>query len=212
MTERPNAERLASPSPDPAAGKPAEGEDAILRLLRDARGGDAGAAGRLMDMIYEELRRLARAVFRDQKSNHTLQPTTLIHDAFVRLVQSDKELSSRRHFFALAAKAMRQILTDHARRKGALKRPGERDRVSMSDPSLVSIQDSLDVVALDEALKDLAALNERHARLVELRFFGGLTIEEAAEELEVSRQTAVNDWTTARAWLRAQLSEDDEQA
>ncbi|MEZ6197458.1 MAG: sigma-70 family RNA polymerase sigma factor [Planctomycetota bacterium] len=181
--------------------------DTVVQLLDRVRRGDASASSELLPLIYEELRGLAQSIFRAQNPGHTLQPTVLVHDAFVRLVQSDVQLEGSRHFYAVAAKAMRQILTDHARARHAQKRGGEWARVTISDRAVSGGEfGDVDVLDLEEAMEDLARLNPRHAQLVELRFYGGLTIEEAAEELGVSRQTAVNDWTMARAWLRRELS------
>ncbi|MEE9393290.1 MAG: sigma-70 family RNA polymerase sigma factor [Planctomycetota bacterium] len=184
--------------------------DTVIQLLARARAGDAEASSELLPVIYDELRSLAGGIFRSQNPGHTLQPTVLVHDAFVRLVDSDVELNGARHFYALAAKAMRQILTDHARKKQAQKRGGEWDKVTISDQSALGTSDEVDILVLEEALEDLAKLNPRHAQLVELRFFGGLTIDEAAEELGVSRQTAVNDWTVARSWLKKEMCRDED--
>jgi RNA polymerase sigma factor (TIGR02999 family) len=185
--------------------------DTVVRLLDRVRSGDASASRELLPVIYEELRVIAQSVFRKQDAGHTLQPTVLVHDAFVRLVQSDLDLDNSRHFYAVAAKAMRQILTDHARARHAQKRGGDWARVTITDKAMSGgTFGDMDVLDLEEALEALAAMNPRHAQLVELRFYGGLSIEEAAEELQVSRQTAVNDWTMARAWLRKELTRGGE--
>lgn len=181
--------------------------DTVVRLLDRVRRGDASASKELLPVIYEELRAIAQSVFRRQDAGHTLQPTVLVHDAFVRLVQSDQEMEGSRHFYAIAAKAMRQILTDHARSRKAQKRGGDWARVTISERAVSGgTFGDVDVLDLEEAMEELTKMNPRHAELVELRFYGGLTIEEAADELGVSRQTAVNDWTMARAWLRKELT------
>lgn len=174
-------------------------------ILQQLGEGDASAAERLLPLVYEELRALAGSHFRGQRANHTLQPTALVHEAFVRLIdQPDGKWNSRAHFFAVAATAMRQILTDHARRKMADKRGGGWDKVGLEQVGGAP-QADLDVVALDEALTKLAQLDPRRHRVVELRFFGGLSMEEIAEVLGVSKTTVESDWRGARAWLASEI-------
>jgi RNA polymerase sigma factor (TIGR02999 family) len=178
----------------------------VTQLLAAMGSGDPAAANELFPLVYRELRALAGSLFRQQRSDHTLQPTALVHDAYLRLVdQTNPQFSGRAHFFAVAAKAMRQILTDHARRKAALKRGGAHQQISLDRAVAESPQSAIDILALDEALTRLTALDDRKCRVVELRFFGGLTNEAVAEVLGVSRATVVEDWTVARAWLRSQL-------
>ncbi len=178
----------------------------VTRLLEAAAGGDRASSDRLFALVYDELRAVAAGVFRTQGPGHTLQPTALVHDVYVRLAQTPGAAwKDRAHFYATAARAMRQVLTDHARRRGAAKRGGGRRRVALDDDVAITTDRSLDLVALDEALTRLGALDERRAHVVELRFFGGFTTEQAADFLDVSRDTVVDDWTVARAWLRAEV-------
>lgn len=156
--------------------------------------------------VYQELRRLAGYYVRGERPDLTLQPTALVHEAYVRLLrEANTSWQNRAHFSAIAANAMRQILVEQARAHKALKRGGDHLRVTLVDDAVASAQSDPDVEALDEALEALAALEPRQARLVELRYFGGLTIEEAADELEVAPATAKRDWALARAWLRRRL-------
>lgn len=158
--------------------------------------------------VYQELRRLAGHYVRGERPDLTLQPTALVHEAYVRLLrEANTSWQNRAHFCAIAANAMRQILVEQARAHKALKRGGDHLRVTLDDAA-ASAQPDPDVEALDEALEALAALEPRQARLVELRYFGGLTIEEAAAELQVAPATAKRDWALARAWLRRRLETD----
>ena len=159
--------------------------------------------------VYRELRRLAAHYVRGERADLTLQPTALVHEAYVRLLrEANTSWQNRAHFAAIAANAMRQILVEQARAHHALKRGGDRLRVTLDDRSAVLAAPDADVEALDEALEVLASLEPRQARLVELRYFGGLTIEEAAEQLDVAPATAKRDWAIARAWLRRRLAPD----
>jgi len=163
----------------------------------------------LLPKVYGELRALAASYFRGRGAN-TLQPTALVNEAFLRLAKHDGEIKDRAHFFAVAATAMRQILTDRARRRRALKRGGpEKERVTLS--GIAAPDGGIDLLVLDDLLSRLAALDERQARLVELRFFAGLTEDEAAESLGVSLRTVQKDWRKARAWLLAELSREPPQ-
>jgi RNA polymerase sigma factor (TIGR02999 family) len=182
---------------------PAAREDLTRHLLR-ATAGDAAAQEQLLPLVYGELRRLADALFAGRRS--TLQPTMLVHDAFLRLVGQDVPWQGRRHFFAVAAAAMRQILAGNARRRLAEKRGGDRLRVTLSGAELPAPEGALDMAELDEALQRLAAVHERCARVVELKFFAGLQHREIADLLAVSVRTIELDWRTARAWLRRELS------
>lgn len=179
----------------------------VTQLLADIGRGDQAAAQQLMPLVYEELRRLAGSFFRKQQPNQTLQPTALVHEAFLRLVDPlAAQWTDRAHFIAVAALAMRQILADHARRRGAAKRGGGLARVSLGDPADSVGDGDLDAERLDAALSELEALDERKHRVVLLRFFGGLTVEDAARLLNVSVSTVEGDWRAARAWLSMNLS------
>lgn len=180
------------------------------RLLVDLGRGDPSAAARLLPLVYDELRALAGRYFRRQRSDHTLQPTALVHEAFLRLVdQTHAQWNDRAHFFAVAAQAMRQILINHALARAAAKRGGGRARIALAEDLAPAAEHEFDALALDEALKQLAELDERKARIVELRFFGGLSVEEVAEVLGVSKTTVESDWRMARAWLSRALSVEE---
>lgn len=179
---------------------------AITQLLERARGGDEPAVGALVPLVYAELRRIAAACLRRERPGHTLQATALVHEAYLRLLK-DQDLSfqNRAHFLGIAARAMRQILVEHARARDAAKRGGERHRITLDEAVAATGNQEVDVLAVHEALERLAALDAQHARLVELRFFGGLTNEEAAEALGVSVATVKRSWAVARAWLFREL-------
>lgn len=177
----------------------------VTRLLRELDGGDPRVADRLIPLVYEELRRLAASYMADERPDHTLQPTALVHEAYLRLVdQRSVRWRSRTHFLAIAATAMRRLLIDHARRHRAEKRGGGR-RVTLSEGIAGGEAADLDVLALEEALTRLAEIDGRQAHVIELRFFGGLRVEEAAEVLGISPATVKRDWQHARAWLRREL-------
>jgi RNA polymerase sigma factor (TIGR02999 family) len=180
-------------------------------LLAELNRGNRSAAERLFPMVYQELRALAGGYLRRQRRDHTLQPTALVHEAFLRMVdQTNPQYNDRAHFLAVAATAMRQILINHALKRNALKRGGNRQRVGI-DTLPASAHDDrsiVDVLALDEALKRLATVDQRKAKVVEGRFFGGLTMEEIALVLGVSLTTVEGDWRMARAWLSRELSEE----
>lgn len=180
----------------------------VTRALRDVAAGESGAKDRLWELVYDELRVIARRFMRAEHSARTLQPTALVNEAFVRVFGDDAiELRDRQHFRALAARAMRRVLVDRARERLAQKRGGELQRVSLADvPGAGS--DGVDVLALHAALERLAGIHERQARVVELRYFGGLTINEAATELGVSPDTVKADWVAARTWLYQELAND----
>lgn len=172
-------------------------------------GGASDAAG-FMDVIYEELRGVAMAYFRRQPPAQTLQPTALVHEAFLRVTdRTGAEFNDRAHFQAVCAVAMRAILADHARRRHAAKRGGDWERVTLADVETPFGSDPIDAIALDDALTELAARSERQARIVEYRFFGGLTEGDIARLLDVSRSTVQEDWRMARAWLTLQLRAGD---
>ncbi len=183
-----------------------DGTDAT-RILNAAADGDPAAAEQLLPLVYAELRALAASHFRNQRQDHTLQPTALVHEVFLRLVdQTHVGWRSRAHFMAIAATAMRQILTDHARRKKAEKRGGGLRRVNLEHAADAAEQQQVDLVALDDILSRLAELDPRKHRVVELRYFGGLSVDEVAEVLGVSKTTVESDWRAARAWLNVELS------
>src|SRR5262245_56205841 len=170
--------------------------------------GDPQADSALMTLMYDELRRLAAGYLSSERPDHTLQPTALVHEAYLRLIdQTGTALGDPKQFRALAATVMRQILVDHARRHRSLKRGGGRQRITLDAAVAPDSGRDVELLALDEALRQLNALHKRQARVVELRFFGGLTNEEVADVLAVSRATVANDWTVARAWLSRQMRE-----
>jgi len=179
----------------------------ITELLVSWSKGSPTAFEDLVTLIYPELRRLARRHMRQEDPAHTLQTSALINEAYVRLVsQRDVAWQDRRHFFAVAAQVMRCILIDHARRHHAVKRGAGAARVALDDIDAVSRERAAEFVALDEALKKLAGIDERKSRIVELRFFGGLTVEEVADVLKVSAITVKREWRSARAWLQRELT------
>ncbi len=175
-------------------------------LLQAGRTGDAGAAQRLGAVVYAELRGLAQALLRRERDDHTLQPTALVHEAYLRLFdQTAVEWEDETYFYGVAATTMRRVLVDHARRHKRQKRGGERQRVPLDVDALASDPARLDLVELDEALSRLASISPRRARVVELRFFGGLGVDDTARVLEISPATVKREWDSARAWLLLQL-------
>lgn len=175
------------------------------QLFERWRAGDAQALNELLPLIYEELRRLARKQLRGQRADHTLQTTALIHEAYLRLAgRARVSVQDHVHFVSLASRIMRQVLVDHARAQLASKRHGGV-RVTLSEADDEAVQSELDVIAIDEALARLAELDAQQAQVVELRYFGGLSIEDTAQALRVSTATVKRDWTMARTWLRAEL-------
>jgi RNA polymerase sigma factor (TIGR02999 family) len=179
----------------------------ITQLLIAWNQGDQSARDELMPIIYQELRRLARGYLRRERPNHTLQPTALVHEAFLRLVdQGQVNWQNRAHFFGIAARLMRQILINHAEARRAAKRGGSAERVSLSQVDNRAGEQEVDLIALDEALRNLESIDPLQSRIVELRYFSGLTIEEIAEVLGISPATVKREWSTARAWLRRELS------
>ncbi len=179
----------------------------ITKLLVDWSEGNEFAQDQLFPLVYEELRQMARRYMRRQPSEHTLQTTELIHEAYLKLAnQDEKAWQNRAHFFGVAAKAMRHILVDYARSKQSRKRGDWKSRVTLSENVIISTENSDEMVALDDALKQLSTLDERKSRVVELKFFGGLNIEEIAEVLKISDKTVKRDWRFARTWLLRQLA------
>ncbi len=178
----------------------------VTSLLHEASGRDASAWDRLFVLVYDEFRALARNHFRRQPSNHTLQPTAVVHEAYLKLVdQTRVDWKDRNHFFAVGARAMRQILVDHARAKGTDKRGAGARKIPIEERSVYSLGNEEDVLAVDEALGQLAQLDPRQARIVELHFFGGLTNEETTEVLDISERTVRREWRMCSAWLRSRL-------
>ena len=183
--------------------------DSVARLLVAHRGGDREAFDRLVPLVYAELRRIAARYLSRERAGHTLQPTALVNEAYLRLVQSDDvEFENRAHFVGIAARLMREILVDHARRHGARKRGGRQQRVTLTEGVALLEASDVDLLALDEALEKLAEKDAHLARLVELRYFGGLSVEETAEVLGSSPRTVKRDWAAAKVWLRRRMSGD----
>lgn len=179
----------------------------VTELLVRWRGGDKAALDSLMPLVYAELRRIANHYLQRERSDHTLQSTALVHEAYVRLTQQDlPQWQNRAHFFAVAAQLMRQILVDHARSHRASKRGGSVYKLALEDAEEQANVLDVDIVALDDALKSLAVMDTQQSRVVELKFFGGLSVEDTAEVLGVSASTVKRDWTTARAWLFRELN------
>ena len=179
----------------------------VTQWLLQWSGGDQAALDQLMPAVYTELHRVAVSYLRREQAGHTLQPTALVHEAYLRLVDESRvDWHSRAHFFGVAARLMRQILVDHARRRHAAKRGGGAFKVTLEDARANYEPPDLDLLALDHALNELAALDPQQSRVVELRFFGGLTLEETAEALGVSSKTVARDWEFARAWLHREMT------
>jgi RNA polymerase sigma factor (TIGR02999 family) len=182
----------------------------VTRILLDIERGDTKAAEQLLPLVYDELRKLAAQKLAHEKPGQTLQATALVHEAYLRLVGADDPgWDSRGHFFAAAAEAMRRILVDNARRKAAIKAGGGRERVSLDEVELAIEGPRLDLLALDEALTALEAKDKRKADLVRLRYFAGLTVDQAAYALGISASTADNDWVYAKSWLRVAMLGDE---
>jgi RNA polymerase sigma factor (TIGR02999 family) len=180
----------------------------ITRLLLAWGNGDQAALENLIPLVYEELRRLARRHMRGERANHALQATALVHEAYLRLIDSSQvKWQDRTHFFSVASQLMRRILVDFARSRKNLKRGGDAIQVSLSEALEIPQQRGADLVALDDALNVLAQLDPRQSRMVELRFFGGLSVEETAEALKVSPETVKRDWRLAKVWLLRELGQ-----
>ncbi len=183
----------------------------LTQTLQKAAGGSNQAVADLMPLVYSELRAIAGKQLQSERRNHTLQATALANEAYLRLVdQKDVDWKGRAHFLAVAAEVVRRILVDHARKKGAAKRGGGAAQVTLTLGDVLQApgdRNEIDLLALDEAMKELAALSNRQSRVVELRFFGGLSVEETAYTLGVSERTVKGDWRMAKAWLRRRLGE-----
>ena len=185
-----------------------ENSQQITQLLKQWSNGDAEVLDDLMPLVYIELRRQASGYLRRERSDHTLQPTALINEAYLKLIdQRDVKWQNRAHFFAIAAQAMRRILVDYARERHREKRGGAAEDLPIDEAlTIVSQEKSVDLVALDEALNKLATFDDRQAKVVELRYFSGLSIDETAEVLNVSNVTVRRDWNMAKAWLHQEIT------
>ena len=184
----------------------------VTQLLVAWRGGNKEALNNLFPLVYDELRRLAKHYMSRERANHTLQTTALVNEAYLRLAnQSDVEWQNRAHFFGIAAQVMRHLLVDHARAQQYAKRGGGAQRVTLDETAAINSEDQTTLLALDEALSRLGALDERKMRIVELRYFGGLSVEETAEVLGVSEITIKREWLKAKAWLYRELSQGTEE-
>ena len=181
----------------------------VTALLKEWAAGDRAALERLMPIVYGELRRLAASQLRSERRNHTLQPTALVNEAYLRLVgQRSVSWNNRAHFFAIAAQMMRRVLVDHARRRGAAKRSSEKVYLDLESSESGAAERTPELLALDDALTELEKLDPRQAKVVELRFFGGLSVEETAEVAGISTATVKRDWKTARAFLLNEIGLD----
>lgn len=209
----------AKPGPEDK-GEPNQGisesqRHEVTRLLHEMAGTEGDAARELVQellpLVYDDLRRLAQAKMNREPGSATLEPTALAHETFMRLVDHSRvDWRGKSHFMAVAAQAMRRILVDHARARKRLKRGGARQRLELGSQVAQGGLSEVDLIELDDALDQLASIDPRQAKVVELRFFGGMSVEEAAETLGVSKRTVEGDWTMARAWLRRALSEGGE--
>ena len=181
----------------------------VTQILSQIESGDPHAVEKLLPLVYDELRKLAAARMAKEDPGQTLQATALVHDAYIRLVDVDKaqHWNSRGHFFGAAAEAMRRILVDNAKRKQSEKRGGQIQRVGLDEDQVVAPNRSIDLIALDEALGELAVHDSRKAELVKLRYFAGLTIRQAADALQISESTADADWAYAKSWLRVRIGD-----
>jgi RNA polymerase sigma factor (TIGR02999 family) len=187
---------------------PAEPTQDVTALLRAWTAGDQKALDRLLPVLYEELRRTARAFMRRERSGHTLQTTALVNEAFLRLVDVHQvQWHDRVHFLTMAAQLMRRILVEHSRRRRSFKRGGGERPVPLDELAIISPGRSSDFVVVDDALNALAKRDARKAKVVEMRFFGGLSVEETAAALNVSTQTVLRDWSLAKAWLRSEMTQ-----
>ena len=179
----------------------------VTQMLHDRSDGDREVLDKLIPIVYEELRRQAARYLRRERPGHTLQTTALIHEAYLRLIdQKDVRWQNRAHFYAISAQLMRRILVDHARSRQAAKRGGSDIKLPLEEAMIASEGREVDLVALDEALERLAAIDPQQSRVVELRFFSGLSVEETAEVLGTSTRTVKRDWNVAKAWLRREIS------
>ncbi len=178
-------------------------------LVLSITAGDRSGADRLMELVYEDLQRIAGSFFQGERADHTLEPTALVNETYLRLIDQNKvDWRGRTHFLAAGAKTMRRVLVDHARRRGRTKRGGGRCRVTLDEEFFPAAEREHDALALEEALTRLEAVDPEQATIVELRFYGGLSVEEVAEELHMSKRTVERHWTMIRAWLRLELDRE----
>lgn len=190
--------------------RPASPQQQVTQLLCEWRNGDAGALEKLIPLVQPELQRLARHYMSRERPGHTLQTTALLDDAYLQLADKNNvQWQNRAHFFAVAAQLMRRIMVDHARQRHALKRGGDAIKVTLDECAAVTQTRAAELLALDEALEKLAGFDQRKAKVVEMRYFGGLTMEEIADVLKIHVNTVMRDWTVARAWLFAALNGED---
>src|SRR5438132_7799489 len=181
-------------------------QEEITQLLVDWRDGDEAAFDKLYALVYDELHHLAARYMQRERADHTLQTTALVHEAYVRLVrQSDARLQDRTHFFAVAAKVMRQVLIDHARTRHYEKRGGKAKRISLEEAAIISDERAEALILLDRALLELEKIDPRQSQIVELRYFGGMTLAETGDFLKISSDTVTRDWNVAKAWLYRQI-------
>jgi RNA polymerase sigma factor (TIGR02999 family) len=178
----------------------------VTTLLRLVKAGDSAAESQLLELVYPQLRTIARRYMRRERTGHTLQPTALVNEVYLQLIgQMEKEWQNRSHFYAVAAQSMRRILVDYARQRKAAKREGNRQRVELTDALAISADRLDEILAIDEALQRLAEFDPRRSKVVEMRFFGGMTEDEVAEVLGVGTRTVKRDWNVAKAWLHGEL-------
>jgi RNA polymerase sigma factor (TIGR02999 family) len=197
---------VSIPTPAPATPPSLE----LTRLLDAVSEGNRSAVDQLLPVIYHELRALAQRRLAAERADHTLQATALVHEAYMKLIdQREVRWQNRAHFFGVAALAMRRILVNHAKSKGRIKRGGSGRKIELTDAAAVTAEPDLDIIAIDEAMKRLALVDERAARVVELRFFGGMNVEETAEALGIAPATVKRDWTIAHAWLLREIQKGD---
>jgi RNA polymerase sigma-70 factor (ECF subfamily) len=185
----------------------------VTRLLKDWSSGDSGALDQLMPIVYSELRAVAARYLRRERQDHTLQPTALVNETYLRLIdQKQANWQNRAHFVGVAAQMMRRILVDHAKSRNRAKRGGGASRVQLDDAVALGEERADDLVELDQALTALAAFDERKSRVVEMKYFGGLSVEETAEVLQISTVTVARDWKLAKAWLYTHIKDDGQHA
>ena len=183
--------------------------DNLTGLLVEWRDGDQAALERLIPLVYDQLRRIAHRYVRQERNGHTLQTSALVNEAYLRLADQKVVWQNRAHFFAVTARVMRHILIDHARRRRYAKHGGDARQISLGDAAAMSLERAAELIALEEALDELAQLDQRKSRVVELRYFGGLSLEETAEALNISLMTVRRDWRAAKAWLYRRLKETE---
>lgn len=181
----------------------------ITQLLNDYSSGNRIVLSEILPLVYDELRKISSKYLREEHRNHTFQTTELVHEAYLKLIGTENiSWESRAHFFGIAANSMRQILVDYARKRNSIKRGSGENKISLNDVPTISIENDQQILALDDALKKLESVEERSSKIVELRFFSGLTIDEAAEVLNISAATAKRDWNFAKAWLYREIGKN----